>query len=110
LHHRDPNGGRRAASRAGLASSHGSVRNVFHAEARRDGRGAETCNGNNKKESGVVDGEERCAGGPMLTRAARLRASPSPAAPPRGITLRTEHEVQIPRLASLARDDRLRSG
>ena len=34
---------------AGIGDPHASVRNVFHAEAPRDGRRAEHCNGNSKK-------------------------------------------------------------
>ena len=34
---------------AGVGDPHAWVRNVFHAEAPRDGRGAQNCNGNNKK-------------------------------------------------------------
>ena len=60
---------------AGMGDPHAWVRNVFHAEAPRDGRGAATCNRNNHKELGVVDGEERCTGAPMLIRAASPRAS-----------------------------------
>ena len=52
------------------------------------------------KEFGVVDGEGWCAGAQRSTRRAVLRALGPLSASPR------ETQVQIPRLAALARDDR----
>jgi len=65
------------------------VRNVFHAEAQRDGRGAENDNGDNKKNLGSW--MER--NGAPVAEARPSGFSPrlcSFSAPPRGITLRAE--------------------
>ena len=60
----------------------------FHAEAQREGRGAENRDDNNKL-NWVVDGGDRCAGCICSSERSPPRHRCTPA-PPRGITLRKE--------------------